>query len=309
MESEIQFSNERGELLRGLLHSPESSNPAGSKNLVIFPNCGAIGCEGDYRSYVSMARQLARGGYYVMRFSPKGLGYSDGYIPACHIKTFFGQIEEGLFVGDIKAAVKFARVIENFSSITLSGICGGAISSFLATAELKGVGYVIPIGIPVILDSDDMDYNARLPADEAKLRIKTYYDKLFSAKAWARLLFGKSDIAPIRAAIFALFHRKASYITEENEKAKFAQNPLFFEAARRIFKARKKVLFVFGDTDGFWWEFQRLFLKKHYDGVKETPFDLYLSPRANHMLNLPEMQLDVVRAMLTWMRKHHARVS
>jgi len=307
MESVIQFPNQQGEILRGILHSPEALSQTDQRHLVIFPNCGLVGCEGDYRSYVSMARQLEKGGVYVMRFSPGGLGYSDGRIADCRTKTLFNLLENGLLVADVKSAVKFAGTLNSFSSITLSGICGGAISSFLAAAELKEIDYVVPMSIPVILDRDDMDYNARLPADEAKLRIKIYQDKWFSPKAWVRFLFGKSDTAAIWAAIVALFRRKGAYLADVDEQGKFAPNPLFFEAARKLFKARKKVLFVFGETDGFWWEFQRLFLKKHYDGVKDTPFDLYLSPLANHMLSVPEMQADVVQKMLTWMRKQHGQ--
>jgi len=309
IESVVQFPNERGEVLRGVLHSPEIGDESRKKTIVIFPNGGVMGCEGDYRAHVSMARHLARSGYYVLRFSPSGLGYSDGDIPNCRQKNLYVQVEYGLFVADIRAAVKFVQTIESISSITLSGICGGAMSSFLAAAELKEVQYVIPIGIPVLLDNDDINYEVRLPADEAKLMVKIYHQKLFSPKAWVRLLTKKSDIQKIKGAILALFRPKGAYISTGNEIGKFAENPNFFKAARRIFKARKKVLFVFGASDGFWWEFQRLFLKRYYAEVKDAPFDLYLSPGANHMLSMPEMQVDVVQAMLAWMNKHHGHTS
>jgi pimeloyl-ACP methyl ester carboxylesterase len=305
LELAVQFPNERGEFLRGVLHSPEFDDESRKKAIVIFPNGGVMGCEGDYRAHVTIARHLARSGYYVLRFSPSGLGYSDGDIPNCRQKSLYVQIEYGLFVADIRAAVQFAKTIESFSSITLSGICGGAISAFLAAAELKEVQYVIPIGIPVLLDNDDLNYEDRLPADRAKLRLKIYYDKLFSPMAWVRLLTKRSDIRSIKSAILGLLRPKGAYISTGNEKGKFAENPNFFKAARRIFKTQKKVLFVFGDADGFWWEFEKIFLKKYYAGVKDAPFDLYRSPEANHMLSLPEMQVDVAQAMLAWMNKHH----
>jgi len=305
IESVVQFPNERGEVLRGVLHFPEHGDETRKKTIVIFPNGGVMGCEGDYRAHVAMARHLARGGYYVLRFSPSGLGYSDGDIPNCRQKNLYVQVEYGLFVADIRAAVQFVQNIGSFSSITLSGICGGAMSAFLAAAELKEVQYVIPIGIPVLLDNDDLDYDTRLPADVAKQMVKIYHEKLFSPKSWVRLLTKKSDISRIKGPILALFRQEGAYISKGNEKGKFAENPNFFKAARRIFKTRKKVLFVFGDTDGFWWEFQRIFLKRYYAEVKDAPFDLYLSPGANHMLSLPEMQVDVVQAMLAWMNKHN----
>ena len=300
MESPIQFYNEQKEVLRGIFHSPEKPDILEPKSLVVFPNGGIMGCEGDYRAHVSIARHLVRAGYYVLRFSPSGFGYSNGNIPDCRQKNLYAQIENGLLVEDIRSAVKFSMTLENFSSITLSGICGGAISSFLAAAELKEVKYVIPIGIPVILDNDDLDYNTRLPADEGKLVFKTYSEKFFSLKAWMRLLSMKSDIQKIKSAIISMLSRKASYIGDSNDKMKFNTNPKFFDAAKKIFNDRKKVLFVFGDIDGFWWEFQRLFLDRYFKGVHELPFDLYLASRANHMLSLPEMQRDVANAIVKW---------
>lgn len=305
MESIIQFANRQKEMLRGMLHSPDQQGESASKHLIIFPNGGIMGCEGDFRAHTTIARCLSREGYYVLRFSPAGMGYSDGFIPACRQKNLYNRIENGFLVSDIIAAVKFIQNVETFSTITLSGICGGAITSFLAAAELKEVRYVIPIGIPVILDRDDLDYNARLPSDEADLVLKMYRDKIFSVKAWARFISSKSDLPRIKEAIRTVIHRRPSYISENGVQGKFSTNPKFFEAARRVLREKKKVLFVFGDVDGFWWEFERLFLKKYYEGVENRPFDVYLSPRANHMLSLPEMQADVARAMLNWMRQLH----
>ena len=304
MESPIHFSNEQKEVLRGIFHSPDNRGSVEPKSLFIFPNGGIMGCEGDYRAHVSIARHLVRAGYYVLRFSPSSFGYSNGNIPDCRIKNLYAQIETGLLVEDIKAAVKYSKTLACFSSITLSGICGGAISSFLAAAELEEVKYVIPIGIPVILDNDNLDYTTRLPADKGKLILNMYIDKLFSPEAWLRLLARKSDLPKIKSAIISIFSRKDSYIANSNDEMKFNANFKFYEAAERIFKDKKKVFFVFGDNDGFWWEFQRLFLDKYFKGVHELPFDLYLASRANHMLSMPEMQKDVANAIVKWKMKH-----
>jgi len=309
MESIIQFPNGKGLMLRGVFQRPENHEPGKPKHLVIFPNGGVMGCEGDYRAHLSMARHLVSGGYHVLRFSPTGLGYSDGLIPDCAQKNLYNQIENGLMVDDIRAAVNFSRSLDSFSSITLSGICGGAISSFLAAAAIDEVGYVMPIGIPVILDDEGQDYSKRLLALDKHYVLKMYLDKILSPKSWLRFFSGRSDVATILSTIKAFFRGKDSYLAKNEDKSKFAENPKFFKAARKIFKQQKKVFFIFGDSDGFWWEFQKLFLKRHYDGAKALPFDLYVAHRANHMLNIPEMQTDVARAMLAWMRKQHGPAS
>ena len=309
MESIVKFQNERGETLRGILHSPENNSPRDAKHLVIFPNGGVMGSEGDYRAHVSMARQLTNGGYHVLRFSPAGLGYSDGDIQDCSQKNLYNQIENELFVADIRSAVRFAKTSDDFSSITLSGVCGGAISSFLAAAEIDEVGYVMPIGIPVILDDDSQDYSKRILALDKHYVFRMYLDKILSPRSWLRFLSGRSDISTIKSTVMAFFRGKDSYLGGGDDKSKFRENPLFFKAAKKIFKKRKKVFFIFGDSDGFWWEFQKLFLKRHYDGKKETPFDLYVAHRANHMLSIPEMQSDVAEKMLSWMIREHGRTS
>jgi hypothetical protein len=304
MESIIQISNGKKGILRGILHVPEALKEKTRKDLVVFPNGGVMGCEGDFRAYTNMSRILVHEGFYVLRVSPSGMGYSDGFIADCRQKNLFNQIENGLLVEDIITAVKYAKSIDEFTSITLAGICGGAISVFLAAATLEEVQYIIPIGIPAILDKDDLDYNARLPANEAKMVVQMYSHKIFSFKAWIRLLSKQSDWGRIKTAIRTLFRGKPAYISEDDDGSKFSSNPCFFEAAQIIFKTKKKVLFIFGDADGFWWEFEKLFLKKFYDGADPLPFEYYLAPRVNHMLTFPEMQTDVVSAMINWLRKH-----
>lgn len=154
------------------------------------------------------------------------------------------------------------------SGVPLSGICGEAIFAFLAIAEIGEVGYVMPIDIPVILDDDGADYNKSFSALGKHFVLRMYLDKLLFLKSGLRLFSGRSDVTTIKSAIMALFRRKGSCIGGENGKTKFPGNPLFSMDTRRIFRKQKKVLFVFGDTDGFWWKFQKLFLKKQYGGLR-----------------------------------------
>lgn len=300
MKTAIQFPNENGHILRGIFYSPINGLEQKRDRIIIFPNGGVMGAEGDYRAYVSMAKQLVDNGYYVMRFSPAGLGISDGDIGDCYQKNLFNQIENGRFVDDIKSAVKYALSLKNIKSATLAGICGGAISAFLAAADINEVDSVIPIGIPVILDDPEMDYNQRIVFLDKQFLIKSYLDKLVDLKSWWKMISGKSNIKNIVNVISIIFKKKQSYLSNDDDKTKFMPNPLFFEMAQRIFN-KKKVLFVFGDSDGFWWEFQTLFLNKYYSNIKHKPFDIYISKSANHMLSLPEMQFDVTQRIMKWL--------
>jgi uncharacterized protein len=304
MESVIEFTNESGLTLRGILHSPEENTlrPT-TRRLVIFPNGGIMGAEGDYRAHVGLARYLETGGYHVIRFSPAGTGYSDGEIAECRQKDLYNHIENGLLVSDIRSAVKFSRRFGPFASTTLAGVCGGAISSLLAASELDSVDSVVPIGAPVVLDSDEQDYGKRGAALDKQFVLKMYAKRLLSPGAWVRLILKKSDMSTIGNSISALFKRKDSYFANNGESGKFSVNPLFFSSMKKILKREKRVLFVFGETDGFWWEFQKLYLEGIKKDGQVLPFDIYLAPKANHMLSLAEMQQNVAKIMLTWLNR------
>lgn len=295
------FLNDQSEVLRGILHIPEKTIIANQNDIVIFPNSGIMGAEGDYRNNYRIADYLERKGFYVFRFSPAGLGYSDGMIHDCKTRDFFGAIESGLFVGDISSAVRHLSGLMKFNSITLSGICGGAISAFLAIERISKVNFAIPIGMPVVLDSDKAQYEFRLSSRKAQLVLDTYKHKLFSPMAWLRLIMLKSDWKTILRALIYRYKSEITYVANDESGKNLRYSRYFHEAANRIFASQKKVLFIYGDSDTFWWEFDELFLNKYYSKRTDLPFEYYLLPNGNHMLSWVEMQMNVARKMSDWL--------
>ncbi len=300
----IEFNNPEALVLRGFLHIPQTIKSISRKDLIIFPNGGLMGCEGDFRAYVRISRYLVEHGFYVFRFSPSGLGMSDGIIEPCKRPDLFIQVETGLFVDDIKAAVEYIKSQMIFDSITLSGICGGAISAFIAASQIQDIDYVIPIGIPTVLDNSEGDYNARVPVEEAKFIFKTYTNKFLSPKAWIRLLAGKSDWQTIKMLINKLILRKQIAIDNKDQKKGFAVNSRFISAARKIF-GNKKILFIFGSADGFIWEFKNYFENKYFPNENERPYDLQIIQNGNHMLTWVEMQEEAAKKIYEWLSGQH----
>ena len=306
MSLAIRFPNKRNETLRGILQTPDAPFRAGKKDLVIFPNGGIMGCEGDFRAHVRIANHLRENGFYSLRFSPSGFGLSDGTIPDSNQRDLFGKMEKGMVVDDLKAAVEFARSEIRPDSCVLSGICGGAISSFLAASQIKEVNYVVPFGVPVILDSSENVDVQRMSRNQAENIIKAYRTKIFSPKAWARALSLKSDFSTVKIAAKKLFQKKSGAADFYMEGGKYRMNGEFFLAADRMFKShsKKKALFIFGDSDRFCWEFENLYIKETFGDMQNLPFDYYLVPNGNHMLTLVEMQMDAVEVMLQWLRRN-----
>lgn len=298
------FTNKEGSTLRGILHYPSDiSSRENQKDLFVMPNGGIMGGEGDFRAHLRIARRLADEGFYVFRFSPAGTGNSDGCIADCRQKNLFNQIESGLFVSDMVSAVKYIQTIDNFESIILTGICGGAITSFLSAAELKEITHVIPIGVPVYLDSEQNDDSLRLPAQEAEMIVKNYINRLVSWESWMRVLSLKTDFKVIRRAILRILSEKVGHLFNIKTDRYFNANPRFNNAAKRILKANKKIFFIFGGNDGFWLEFKNQYLDKYFQNTN-PPFEYYLVPSGNHMLTSVEMQFDATEAILNWMTKN-----
>lgn len=295
----IEFANRNGLKLHGFFHEPEVSLRGQRKDLIIFPNGGLMGCEGDFRAHVRIARLLVENGFYIFRFSPSGLGLSEGMIDACRREELGVKICTGMFVEDIKIAVEFIQSKMSFDSITLAGICGGAISAFISAAQIKEVNNVILIGMPIVLDSEEGDYVARIPKEQAKFILKTYTNKLFSISAWFRFVSGKSDWQTIKMIINKLLMRRQACIDEDNTEKGFKTNPDFLKAARKII-GNKNVIFIFGDTDWIVWEFENYFINKYFADKKNMPFDFFKITNANHMLTWVEMQETAAKKICTW---------
>ena len=300
MKSIVEFPNKKSEILRGILYTPDEIDNS-RKDIAIFPLSGLMGAEGDYRNHYRIAEYMVKKGYYVLRFSPSGIGLSDGFINDCKVKNLFASIETGLFVDDIRAAVQFISSYDNFTSITLIGICGGAISSQLAAACIDEVEHVIPIGAPVVLDSDDVQYySSRISDKTSKVILGTYWHKLFSLKAWFRLLTFQSEWDKIFGALINYFNKDLSSL-KNDDPASFHYSQYFHDSVNTLLSKRKKILFIFGDSDDFWLEFKNLFLNKYYSDESCLPFDYYLVLNGNHMLSWVEMQMDAAEKICQWL--------
>jgi len=298
----VEFTNRNGKILRGFFYAPKLPLRGFRKDLIVFPNGGLMGCEGDFRAYVRMARFLIDKGFYVFKFSPSGLGLSEGLIDSCKRNDLFTKIETGLFVEDIKSSIDYITSQEKFDSIAITGVCGGAISAFISASQIKEVDFVIPIGMPIILDSDDVDYNERMPKEQAKFILKTYYSKFLSPIAWWRFINGKSDWQTIKMILTKLIVWKKNNVENDIDERGVTPNPEFFKSARKII-GNKKILFIYGDTDWIYWEFEKHFIKKYFSNANNRQFDIYLISNGNHMLTWVEMQDNATKKIYEWLNE------
>lgn len=298
MKKTIELTNNDGHTLRGFISISEQQRFIERPIFVVFANGGLMGCEGDFRVYVRFEKELNSAGYNTFRFSPHGLGLSDGIICTQNLKNLFGKVAKGMFVDDILIAVKYLRNNYPACRIVLSGVCGGAINTYLAATQIEDVAAVIPVSLPLILDGANVDSKNRMSRDYSKLVLSTYRAKILNPHSWLRFFSGKSDKVRVFSALRNMFKIRNS---QQAYLKKYQINLAFLDSTVKLLKHNVSTLFIFGKNDRLWWEFKELFYENHINAEIANRLDVYLIENANHMLTLVEWQLEAVEKMIQWL--------
>jgi pimeloyl-ACP methyl ester carboxylesterase len=165
----------------------------------------------------------------------------------------------------------------------------------------------------VVLDGSQFDYSRREVPQMAKKRLKMYAAKLVSPKAIFRFLTFRSDYGRIWAmaktlllrAVDKAFRRKKVVEAKAIEAAKPDAKPRvglsvrFVKAAREAMQ-RSKVLFIYGNNDGFLWEFTDLYAAAHLSQAKRDEV-LRVVEHANHMFQWNEWQQQAFALIQDWL--------
>ena len=130
-----------GEMVSGMVHVPRevARGVPGVVMLAAGESCRTS------LFYVSLARTLARAGWPVLRFDPRGVGDSDGDVGCRTLAEAFRKIQAGRFVPDALAAVSFMERELGVGTSVLTGLCGGAITAVYAAARDSRVVGIAPL--------------------------------------------------------------------------------------------------------------------------------------------------------------------
>jgi dienelactone hydrolase len=156
---------------------------------VILLNSGCDPHIGPRRLHVTMAREWAKNGYFVLRMDISGLGDS---------AERAGQPRNELFpieaTADAKAGVEFLRDNFGVGDVTLGGICSGASHAVQAAFAGAPVDRLLMVN-PLIFywQPGEVDVDEVQPW-EVVHKPAAYFKLAFSAAAWRRLLFGDLSI-------------------------------------------------------------------------------------------------------------------
>lgn len=155
---------------------------------VILLNAGADWHIGANRLYVSLARQWARHGYYVLRMDLSGIGESGRR----HGRPA-NEVFSPLALEDIRAAIEFMRGQYEVNDITLGGLCSGAYHSLRAAVAM------LPVNRILLVNPENFFWREGTRLDELQLadvvrNPSVYRERIFSAAAWKKLLSGEVNI-------------------------------------------------------------------------------------------------------------------
>lgn len=118
-----------GEWVWGILHEP--FEPTEEAPAIVMASAGEA-CRSAF-FYPRLARDLADRGWRVLRFDPRGIGDSYGSFDCDLLSDVFVKIESGGLVPDVVAALDFMEAECGTSNGVLIGLCGGAITSVIAS--------------------------------------------------------------------------------------------------------------------------------------------------------------------------------
>ena len=158
------------------------------RRAVLLLNAGADYHIGASRMYVSLARRLARRGYFVLRMDLAGLGDSE---------TRPGRPENEVFppaaLEDIRDAIELMRSRHGTWDITLAGLCSGAYHAL--RAAVAG----LPVSRILMVNPQNFFWKEGMTLDELQIaeivrNPAVYRERVLSATAWRRLLSGEVNI-------------------------------------------------------------------------------------------------------------------
>ena len=155
--TKVEFQNNQGDVLAGLLETPETSqDDASNTRYAIFAHC--FTCSKDVAAASRISRSLAKKGIAVFRFDFTGLGNSDGD---------FANTNFSSNVDDLLAAAKMLEEKYQAPSLLIGHSLGGA-AVLSAAHKLPHIKAIATIGSPATADHVQHLFMGAVPELEAK---------------------------------------------------------------------------------------------------------------------------------------------
>ena len=282
----VAFSNKNAQMLRGILHEPDSDNALGVCILLLSP--GIKGRVGPHRLYLKIAERLVPIGFHVLRFDYHGLGDSEGELPERALADMYNTVHGGRYVEDTIAAMDWMEGTFGIRRFVGSGLCGGSISALLTASIDLRIECLLGIGIPTALDGGPENWGRSLTGGQLKELRTGYLRKLMDPRAWTRLLSGKTNYSVLwRSLRGGSRARSSSPGRTPSAPAADNVNPRFAPAFRAVLDSARPMLLIFSANDRMHHEFEEKFEGRNPDlaARRGTLYQTIVIPNANHVLS------------------------
>lgn len=310
-EEPFSIKNNDGLTVYGIIHNPDKPNGG----LVVMFNIGLHYRVGHSRLFVRQARHMQAAGFTVARLDTSHIGYSHGEMPVGRAIDTYDSVQTGLFKDDAVLAIRY--LIERFAprKTFLTGLCGGALTAIIAASMEKRVSGVVFIAGPVTVTSPEYELKTMHPVD-ADILFSGYLRRLFSPRAWANFLTGKTSygdlINSVKTKIKDRLSRRRkdieipdSLTTPESENKGDIFNGVFLRAFDTLMKEGRRIQFIMPELDRATYDFDRMFarpLNEKYASFKKQ-YDVDRVPKADHTFSRPESSRKLFELCSEWLSK------
>lgn len=311
----VIFPNKDGNKLFGIVHNPVNEKNDNIGIIILSP--GIKSRVAPHRLYLKMAKKYCDMGFTVLRFDFYGLGDSEGEVDAHYMADLYGSIQVGRYEEDTKSAMDWMSEKYNLNKFILTGLCGGAITGLFAGSNDDRVVGLLSLGIPVILDSsnvDQFDYRNITDGHLDELK-KGYIKKMLDPKSWLRFLAFKSDYKIILKSLWMPVKKIFGNSNSKNQSGeKQIQNNTqiddknfnkYFPTAYFDLGKSKKMNLIFSGSDRLYWEFEEKFVNRYkdeLDNIKEN-VKIDIVEEANHIFSFKEWQISMLEKSSQWLEE------
>lgn len=303
--SVIEFENARGQLLRGILHEPETRAARGVCILLLSP--GVKGRVGPHRLYLKLAARLVPMGFHVLRFDYHGLGDSEGELAERVLADMYNSIQAGRYVGDTVAAMDWMQRNHGIRRFVGSGLCGGSISALITAESDRRIECLLGIGLPTVLEGGPENWARILTQQQVASLRESYVRKVLDPKSWLRLLSGRSNYQALWRVMRhrpARAKKTAAAASAPPAKADIdSTNPRFATAFLAMLHSRRPMLLLFSGADRLHGQFQENFEAHQADRLLSLRdlYEVHVVPDANHVLSDPAWVAELLQVSVRWL--------
>lgn len=303
----VSFPNREGLKLFGILHEPTENKHPDKAVIILSP--GIKSRVAPHRLYIKMSRKLAEIGFFVLRYDFYGLGDSEGEIKENFTANLYGSIQIGKFIHDTISAMNWLEDKFKIRKFILAGLCGGAITGLHSGQSDSRVIGLFGLGMPVILDSTNIDkYKYVSKGQLNRIRLNYIY-KIFSLNSWLRFFSFRTNYQLLFKSFFKTINIKNKIFSfkvkdSENKTIKKIDgnfNPFFSEIFRR-FASSRRVCLVFSGADRLYWEFQEKYLKVFNNEFEKFNKNVNIKTieGANHIFSFKIWQDEMLTILNDW---------